>query len=229
VISIQSIKTIKLGGDSSWAVPSYGDGVPYSISYADSAADTTAAAQGLAALGLRSGDVVLIVSKIEETGHFWPFNAAIAELGMLGLCADSTLFDASRSEMLLRRFDVRAVIGLNQAVIEGLVAAGFEPSAVLSQAPLLVVRPDATESLTKIDLPFAQWVPLGPTYAIECTESRLHTDSTQWDLSSPDGEIVVRPLECRLMPSEPIYTGVRGTVSRGSCGCGRSNVTDITI
>ncbi|MEY2448830.1 MAG: hypothetical protein QOH79_2306 [Acidimicrobiaceae bacterium] len=214
-------RSVKLDGEALFCVATYGDDITYPVSYDDVEADIAAARRALSALGLKSGDTVLLVSTIEESAHFWPLQAAIVEMGMLGLLADATLFDAIRVEMLLRRFTVNLAIGVNNTIVEGLRAASFDVAEVLGRAQLLAARLDAVPALQALGLGVHRWVALGPTYAIDCRAGRLHFDSEAWDVSSPGGEIVVRPTGSRALGGDAVATGVMGHAVTEVCPCGR--------
>jgi hypothetical protein len=222
-------RTIKLQGAEPWGIATYGDGVPYPLSYADVERDTEGAVRALGALEVGAGDTVLVVSRLEEGGHFWPFNAAVAQLGMLGLCADATLFDAARTEMLLRRFDVKVAVGVNRAVIDGLELAGFTPASVFGRAKLIVARTDAAPLIAAMGVPVRRWQQLGPTYAMDCSLGRLHVDTAQWDVSVDRDELVVRARQERAVGADPIATGVAGTVDKDGCSCSRGKDGTISL
>lgn len=218
---VHETRSIRREGGSLFCVATYNDDVVYPISYTDVDDDTAAARRSLEALGLRSGDTILLVSTIEETAHFWPMQAAIIEMGLFGLCADSTVADAARVEMLCRRFPVEAIIGVNAAVVEGLGASSFDVKQVLGQARVLAWRPDAQEALAGTGIEGHRWVALGPTSAIDCSARRLHVDTDTWEVTSPDGELLVTPRRPRALGSGPFSTGVSGHLVAADCSCGR--------
>jgi hypothetical protein len=216
-------RSIKLDGEALFCVATYGGGISYPVSYDDVEDDVAGARRALIALGLQPGDTVLLVSTIEESAHFWPMQAAIIELGMLGLLADATLFDAIRVEMLLRRFSVDAAIGINTTIVEGLRAASFDVAEVLGRAGLVAARVDAVPALRASGIDVHRWVALGPTYAMDCRAGRLHVDSETWAVSSPTGELVIQPIRGRALGSDAITTGVMGHATFEACTCGRQD------
>src|SRR5579862_4121515 len=123
-----------------WGVGTFG-GVDFPVSAEDFEADTGAAGRALDSLGIGAGDRVLIVGLVSECAHLVPFHAALRDRGAILSGADATVFDAPRTAKLTRQLGVRAVLGVNGPVLDGLDAEGFDLLEVFGTVPVVGARP----------------------------------------------------------------------------------------
>jgi hypothetical protein len=174
----------------------------------------------LAALGVGVDDVVLVVAGVVEAVQFGPFQRAARRLGGISCTAEPSPFDAARTASFLDQYDLRAALGLDAAVLDGLEQRG-DPAAVLRKCEQLLARVDAVPRLRELGLdPMALHV-LGPTVAVECPErAGAHVGSDAWSVAVEDGWLTVAPAAGRSLPVAPIRTALRGTVILDRCGCG---------
>jgi hypothetical protein len=164
---------------------------------------------------------VLVVSLASQVGQIMPLERALTERHMVISNADATSSDAVRVEMFARRFDVAAVLGVTSETLDGLIALGHNPSAVIA-GRLVWATPGAYARLAPgAGYTLRRWVELGPAIGVECVVGEgLHVSSEDWTVESIDGQLYVSSRLHRLLPFERQQTGLRGTVYRGPCACG---------
>jgi len=211
-----------------WGVGTFAsvDGpVSFPISADDFVADTAAAARALDSLAIGRGDRVLIVGLVSECAHLVPFHDALRARGAVLSGADATPFDAPRTAKLARQLEVRAVVAVNGAVLDGLADEGFDLGAVFGPVPLVGARPDALGRLRAAGVEPVVWAHVGPAVAVECRPGAgAHIDETIWEVAEEDGAVVVAARTARALPAGPYRTGVRAELARDRCPCGRSDV-----
>ena len=211
-----------------WGIGTFdavGGPVPFPVTAEDMAADTAAAARALDSLGIGRADRVLIVGLVSECAHLVPFHEALRARGAVLSGADATPFDASRTAKLARQLDVRAVVALNAAVLDGLAVDGVDLGGVFGPVPLVGARPDAVERLRAAGVEPVVWAHVGPAVAVECRPGAgAHVDEAVWEVGEDDGAVVITPRAPRALPAGPYRTGVRATLARDRCSCGRSDV-----
>ncbi len=192
------------------------DGVvtPWPVAQRDIEDEAESLAAQLAALGLESGGLVLIVAMLSEAMHAVPLEQAAGRCGALYSSADATPFDAFRVDVLVRQLEPQVVVGLTGGVLDGLAEAGRDPVEVLGSVPAVVTADDdAHTRLRAAGLEPRRWVKLGPTSAIESRDgSGPIYDATRWRVEEDDGELVVSNLVPRLTEAKRLATGVRGRV-----------------
>ncbi|HVM65872.1 MAG TPA: hypothetical protein VMU14_13490, partial [Acidimicrobiales bacterium] len=209
-----------------WGVGTFvsaGEPVDLPVAPEDFAADTAAAGRALASLGIGPGDRVLIVGLVSECAHLVPFHAALRARGAILSGADATIFDAPRTAKLTRQLGVRAVLGVNGAVLDGLVAEGTDLLDVFGTVPIVGARPDAVARLRDAGVAPVLWAHVGPTVAVECAPGRgAHVDEAVWEVAARDGAVALSPRAPRALPPGPYPVGAAG-VARGACPCGRAD------
>jgi hypothetical protein len=198
---------------------------PFPVSAADHEADVAAAGRALDSLGIGRGDRVLVVGLVSECVQLVPFHEALRRRGAILSGADATPFDAPRTAKLARQLEARAVLAVNGAVVDGLVSEGFDLASVFGAVPLVAARPDAVGRLSAAGVDPVVWAHVGPAVAVECRPGAgAHVDEALWDVTEEDGTIVIVARTPRAIAAGPYQTGVRATLTRGQCACGRSDV-----
>jgi len=199
--------------------------VAFPVSAADHEADTAAAGRALDSLAIAAGDRVLVVGLVSECAHLVPFHEALRDRGAILSGADATPFDAPRTAKLVGQLGVRAVLGVNAAVLDGLESEGIDPAAVLAPVPIVAARPDAVARLRAAGLAPLVWAHAGPAVAVECAPGAgAHVDEQQWVLDVEDGQLVVGVRATRALDHGPFRTGLRASLDRTPCACGRADV-----
>lgn len=169
----------------------------------------------------RTGEQVLLLSLFDESVQFTPLQRAINEFGLVRLAADASAFDAPRTESILRRFDIAAVIGLNAAVLDGLQAAGHDIRTLFANR-WVWARPDAFDRLRDVPgIRLRRWIEAGPAVAMECAMGDgAHIDRLEWQASVMDDELVLASRLWRSLDFDGYRTGLRVRLLPGGCACG---------
>lgn len=173
-------------------------------------------------LPLRPGSVALFISLHDEVVHIWPLEYAANDLGMTVMNCDANIYEGGRMESVIRRFDVSLIIGVNGAILDSLVAAGFDPAALFA-GKTVWARGDAYDRLSPAsDYRLLRFEKLGPAVGMECSEGAgLHVDSAEWTLSqNADGTIAVT---CRMTRADifrGVPTAIVGHIENQPCACG---------
>jgi hypothetical protein len=192
-----------------------GEVAPWPVASRDIEDEAESLAPRLAALGLGSAELVLIVSMLSQAMHVVPLEQAAGRLGALYSSADATPFDAFRVATLARHLEPQIVLGITGDVLDGLAEAGRDPSDVLGPVPTVVTADDdAHARLRAAGLGPRRWVQLGPTSALETLdEDGPVYDATRWFVEEDGGELVITNLVPRLTGCTRFRTGVRGVVT----------------
>lgn len=199
-----------------WAVGSMtvgGSRLPYPVSRRDIERDTEWAQGRLQAAGVEAGAVVLFVASCGEWGQSWPYQNAAMRLSAPYLTAEDSPWDASRSEMFLRRFRCRVAFGISAGLLDGLQQAGHALDTVFADAGCVMARPEAAVRLREAGL--APWtlLPLGPMFALAAPDDAGAVyDEQEWLVEEADGELLLTSLAPRACPLVRLHTGVRGRV-----------------
>ncbi len=166
------------------------------------------------------GGGLIIVAGMAESPWFDPFETAARELGAPYSIGEIYAFEAFRTGMYARRLPVTMIFGIDRTVAEGL---GDELAEVVAQVPVIVARPDAAGLLTEAGgAPFTV-TRVGPAVAVECPHrSGAHLNSAEWILSERGGELLLSTAGPRAHQVSQAPVGLRGTLSEGACGCGRT-------
>ena len=166
------------------------------------------------------GGGLIIVAGMAESPWFDPFETAARELGAPYSVGESYAFEAFRTGMYARRLPVTVIFGIDLTVAEGL---GDELAEVVARVPVIVARPDAAGLLTEAGgAPFIV-TRVGPAVAVECPHrSGAHLNSAEWALSERGGELLLSTAGPRAHQVSRAPVGLRGTLSEGACGCGRT-------
>ena len=170
----------------------------------------------LAALGVGAGDIVLVVAMLSEAVHAVPLEKAAGKLGALYSSADASTGDAFRCASLIRQLEPVAVVGVNAAVLDGLVALKRDVRDVFAPVAGRIATADETAhaTLDTAGLSPRRWAKLGPTSAWETEpgSGTLAFDAERWHVEDDTGEIVITNRAARLTPCTSVRTGIRGRV-----------------
>lgn len=168
------------------------------------------------------GSTILTVSIVPEVVQFAPFEKAVQYLGMYGINAESTPFDAGRIESISRQFDPPAMCGIGAGALEGLAMFGHDPAKVFAGRTIWA-RPDAYDAVAAMPgVDARRMVVLGPAVAFECASGGLHYDNRDWVLEAKGvaGTLHLSSRLPRITPLSDVDTGVVATISGQPCGCG---------
>jgi hypothetical protein len=193
-----------------------GEVTPWPVSQHDIDDEAESQAPQLAALGVGSGDLVLVVAMLSQAVHAVPLEKAAGRLGALYSSADASVGDAFRCASLIRQLEPVAVVGVNEAVLDGLAALGRDVQDVFAPVAGRVATADdaAYDALAAAGLAPRRWVKLGPTSAWETApgSGTLAYDAERWGADDGGGEVVLTNQVPRLTPCARLRTGVRGRV-----------------
>jgi hypothetical protein len=196
--------------------------LPYPLSRRDIERDTAWALQVYAWLGLEAGRTIHLIGDGAEEVSWWPFENAAMRSRIPWVQAESGAFDANRTDMVVRRFELQAVLGLSAAVLDALLALGRDPQTFFGALRALVAQPAAAETLRRHGL--APWtlVQLGPVFAFEPPDGGgARYDESEWRVDSIDGELTLSSVHARAAPFANLRTGVRGHVASLQTAAGR--------
>ena len=184
----------------------------FSVSIRDIEADTAWARRVFERMGLQRGLPAHLIGAGFDYAILWPYENALMGLGVPFGVAEPVAIDAPRTDMLLRRLRMQAVIGLTAEIVDALRALGRDLHALLGHSTLAAL-PDAAAALRKAGL--APWtlLPLGPLWAVEPPEGGgADYDRAKWRVEAIDGELVVTSIAARATPWRQLRTGVRGRI-----------------
>jgi hypothetical protein len=154
--------------------------------------DMASATQRLGALGVGAGDRVLFCSMLSEAGQFWPWIVGTMLAGAQLSCADATAAEAPRVAVLLRHMTFRAVIGVNDAVLDGCDERAIAYDALFGGVEVLAARSGAYERLERAGLSPRRFALCGPAVAIAAAPGEAAVvDSSEWRLDEHDGRMLV--------------------------------------
>jgi hypothetical protein len=166
---------------------------------------------------------VLIISDYNDHALTIPLQALLHADGHIPCYAESTWFDARRTENFLRRLEIGLVIGVNSAVLDGLEAIGFEPAALFANRIVFARDEAAYRRLAGSDgITLRRWMEIGPAVAMECRHGGgLHLDANEWTLEIENGEVLLTGRLPMMLEFDRAPTGFRGTLVEQPCDCGR--------
>jgi phenylacetate-coenzyme A ligase PaaK-like adenylate-forming protein len=196
--------------------------LPYSAAELERAIETYR--RRLGTFHFRTGDHLLVTSLFDESAQFMPFERALSAYGLVLCSADASLFDAPRTETILRRFDVVAVLGATASLLDGLVAQGLDPQKLFA-GRVVWARPDAYARLEHCSaIKLHRWMEIGPAFAVECAAGAgAHLDRLEWDVETDNGEMVLTNRLDRALNFKAYRTGVHATIERHTCACGSAD------
>ena len=215
-----------------WGIGRYdvaGRPVYFEVSWDDWQRDTAWARGMLAGHGVgivkgvgEVGGGLVIVGGMAESPWFDPFETAARELGAPYSIGEIYAFEAFRTGMYARRLPVTMIFGIDRTVAEGL---GDELAEVVARVPVIVARPDAAGLLAGAGAAPFIVTRLGPAIAVECPHrSGAHVNGAEWTLAQAErgGDLFISTAGPRAHQVSQAATGLRGTLTEGRCGCGRT-------
>ncbi|MDK2756048.1 MAG: hypothetical protein KYX66_04850 [Blastomonas fulva] len=174
----------------------------------------------LRTFGFAPGSNILTISMVPEIIQYGGFERAVQMLGLYGLNADDSLFDAGRVESISRQFNPAAICGVAASTLEGLRMFGHDVATVFAGRTVWA-RPDAFEQVSAMaDVDARRVVSIGPVLALECAHGSLHYDSRDWTIVARDGVLRLTSRYNRIEPLDDLDTGHCGSVSVAPCTCG---------
>jgi len=214
-------KVPRASGGDIWGYGRYGDDQLLPLTFDDVQHDTAAAAAAVTALGLPDRSVVVLTSTVADIGYFHPLQGAAKEMGLLVCNVDASAIDAVRLEMFIRLLKVAAVIGVNDALVNGILERGHDLRSFFSSVPLVIASGAAKNRMATAGVDALRFELLGPVLAFSCRFRNLHFDGRQWSIATESGTLHVSSRERRAMPLRHFDTQVAGTVAYDVCLCGR--------
>ena len=197
-----------------WAIAAYDDGerrVDWPVSNTEIERAMGGAMSTLAELGANSGARVLWCSVLSESAHFWPLMIGTMIGGGVFSLADATRADALRVAMFARRLDLHGVLGINEAILDGLDDLGRAYAEVFAGVEVVGARPGAYERLVAAGLTPHWFVLCGPAVAIASEAGGpARVDAGEWRLECDGDRILVSSLQPRATAFERAPTAIRG-------------------
>ena len=186
---------------------------PYAVSRRDMERDTAWAIKVFEWMGLQKGLPIHLIGAGSDNATLWPFENACIHLGIPFGMGEPVQIDSGRSDMFLRRFQMQAVIGLSNGVLDGLQAAGRDLNKLLGVSPLLAAMPNVCDRLKAAGLAPWRMVQIGPIYAFEAADGGgARYDNSEWLVEDDGTQLLLTSLAPRACPFVRLQTGVRGKV-----------------
>jgi hypothetical protein len=196
----------------------------FAMSFDDFETDVASADDVLQSLGVARGDSVLAVSTFAESGVYAPVFEAAWRRGIIVSCAEATAADAYRVALLIRVLPrLRSVVGINDAVLDGLAAAEQDISSVFAGEAVVAARPSAWARLPHAGVPARLWVHLGPALGVECTERAGAHIASGWHIDSDaEGILTINAATERACGVQRWRAEGRWSRVAQPCACGRT-------
>lgn len=167
-----------------------------------------------------AGSNILTISMVPEIIQYGSFERAVQMLGMYGLNADDSPFEAGRVESISRQFSPVAICGVAKSTLDGLAMIGHDPVKVFA-GKVVWARPEAYDAVKALGGCVARrTVSVGPMFALECADGALHYDDRDWLVEDRGGALHLTSRMHRVEPLDGLDTGFRGAVSSAACACG---------
>jgi hypothetical protein len=190
--------------------------VAWEISHEEMQRDMGAAARTLATLGIDSGRRVLFCSLLAEAGQLWPYVVGAMLNGAQLSCADATHGDAARVAMFTRLLDYHAVLGVDEAVLDGLDELERPYGEVFDGVAVLGARPGAYERLVAVGLAPHRFVLCGPAVAVGGEPGApARVPEELWELGDEGDRITITARISRAHAFWATPTAVRGALVDG--------------
>ena len=219
------LATPALAPDAIWGIGRWvdaaGDAQLWPVSGTEIGRDAEIARRRLAAHGIGPGDVVLVTSVLSDAIQVGPIERGVRALGAVCCTADATWHDAHRVASLLEQFSPRAVIGVSDLTLDGLVESNRDVAGLFGLTSLVIAQHSARARLAGFGVATSGLAFLGPAVGIECPAGvGLHVGAEAWDLSVEGGSLHVTGRAPRATAFDHVDTGWAGTLSHDRCSCG---------
>ena len=191
----------------------------FEIGWDEFGRDTDWAEAQLRAVGLGSGDLVLVTTQNCEGPWFSPFVRALRRIGVTYLCGEVWGFDARRTSMFLQRLPVKAVLGLAGETVAALEQQQPPIAELMRDVELVWARRDAIDRLRGLAPEVLPVVPLGPAVALgRPGEPGAIVNTSEWTVDSENGQLLISSVRERATRFDRVPTGVRGSVGSAQTG-----------
>jgi hypothetical protein len=207
-------------GQAIWGYGRYGDDQLLPLSFDDMRHDAEAAEAALLVLGLPERSVIVLTSTVADVAHFHPLQTAARALDLVVCNADASAMDVDRVEMFTRLLPVAAVIGVTDAVLDGILERGRDLLDFFANVALVVASGSAQQRLVEAGQDALPFEILGPLLTFPCRARSLHFDGRQWKVDD-GGETLHLSSRGRSLALTDFDTGRAGSVSDAVCRCGR--------
>jgi hypothetical protein len=199
-----------------WGIGAYdapGRRAPWAIGTDEMHRDMGATTRRLAALGLGAGSRVLFCSMLSEAGQFWPWIVGTMLSGAQLSCADALESESARVCVLLRTMTFDAVVGVNDAVLDGCAERGVAIGDVFGAVRVVAARPGAYERVRDAGLAPHRFALCGPAVAIGAEPGApAAIDGDEWHLDEHDGGVLVTNLKPRATTFDRTPVATRAQV-----------------
>ena len=200
-----------------WSIAQYDDGsgrVPWPVSHTEIERGMGSAVTALQGIGIGQGSRVLWCSVLSEAAHFWPLLIGTMLGGGQFSLADATSPDALRVGMFTRRLSYQAVMGVNEAILDGLDELDRSYIDVFGDVAVVGARPGAYERLEAAGLTPHWFVLCGPAVAIGATPGGpALVDADEWSLDVEGDRILVTSHLPRADAFTRTPTAIRGRLA----------------
>jgi hypothetical protein len=189
--------------------------VGWPIGHDEIGRDMGHASARLQALGIAAGDRVLFCSLLSEAGQFWPFIVGTMLAGAQLSCADATAGDAARVAVLLRHMPFRAVVGVDDELLDGCDERGLAYDELFAGVEVLAARPGAYERLAAAGLAPYRFALCGPAVALATGPGEpASVVADEWQLDAgTDGTVLVTNLAPRATTFDRTAVAARGALT----------------
>jgi hypothetical protein len=181
----------------------------------------SATASWLRSFQFPRGSYILSSFTNRDNAHATPFDRGAASIGLIPCSAETGRNEASRFEMIVRRFGVVGVAVATNEVLAGLEELGFAFDQ-LFQGCVMWLRPDAYSRYHTVPgVMVRRWLDLGPAVSFECAAAEgAHIDAKEWQIGVENGEIILTSRLSRSLHFRQWRSGLLGEVIYGKCRCG---------
>jgi hypothetical protein len=202
-----------------WGVGSYLDAdgrrAPWRISHDEINRDIGVSSKVLGELEI-SGRGVLWCSMLSEAGQFWPYICGTFLAGGRLSCADATVGEAVRLAMFLRLVPFEAVLGVNDAILDGVDEMGKRYYELFDGVRIVAAHPGAYERLECAGLTPTRFALCGPAMAIgRAPGAPALVADDEWAIGDDDGRVWVSARQGRAQEFVRTPTAVRGEIVDG--------------
>jgi hypothetical protein len=202
-----------------WGVGSYLDAggrrAPWRISHDEIARDIGVASKVLGELEV-GGRGVLWCSMLSEAGQFWPYICGTFLAGGRLSCADATVGEAVRLAMFLRLMPFDAVLGVNDAILDGVDELGKQYGDLFEGVRIVGAYPGAYERLERAGVAPTRFALCGPALAIgRAPGAPALVAADEWAIGVDEGRVWVSARQPRAQEFMRTPTVVRAEIVDG--------------